>query len=198
MRSEIRDSSQIELSDTMSSKEISDDTHRTIRYKFLESTDWLFIQNYRHMISFPKEKKIQGRKILPRHQTPLLVPGLPKIVTLTCLVIMSVNGKLYLWQFNCCNQSFDAGCERVNIYSMATNSTRQYRRYTYRAQRIRLWEGRKHVHAGLLVRMRNTETFTSNHLPAPFKHAIAIEFSVITLNQLLQAIIIVWETQKRR
>lgn len=45
---------------------------------------------------FQKRKKIQGRKIPASHQAPLLVPGLPKIVTLTCLVIMSVNGKLYL------------------------------------------------------------------------------------------------------
>lgn len=39
MRSEIRETPQIELSDPMSSNEISDGTHKTTRYKFLESSD---------------------------------------------------------------------------------------------------------------------------------------------------------------
>lgn len=40
---------------------------------------------------------------------------------------MSVNGKLYLWQFNGYNLSLDVSCDRVNIYSMAVNSARQCR-----------------------------------------------------------------------
>lgn len=57
MRSEISETPQIELSDPMSSKEISDDTHKTTRYKLLESSDWLFIRNYRSMFSFSKERE---------------------------------------------------------------------------------------------------------------------------------------------
>lgn len=63
------------------------------------------------------EKKTQCRKILPSWQTALSVIDLSKIVPLTHLVIMSVNGKLYLRQFNCCNLSFGADCERESIFT---------------------------------------------------------------------------------
>lgn len=91
--------------------------------KQLDINSWKVLIDYLYEIieacfHFQKrKKKTQCRKILPSRQTALSVIDLSKIGPLTHLVIMSVNGKLYLRQFNCCNPSFGAACERESIFT---------------------------------------------------------------------------------